>query len=155
MRFLWCLALCLALFSCAAQKASVPTQDCARDSSGARGSRDGKAGRLPDLSFLQYCATAEARGQALQAYREAFEAARPKRAKDHHEESLALPIGSLPPVGREPATPHNWVCEVEANSKVFTGSGPSKEEALGLARSTCVSHFQASNCADSECKQNL
>jgi len=151
MRFFWSLAACLALYSCAAQKATLPQQDCTRELGMARGMKDGKAGKKPDFSFLQEC-FGEARNISLKAYKESFEGTKAKRNRDEE----TSPVDSvLSPATREPAN-HNWVCEVEAYSKVFTGSGLSKEEALGSARSTCVSHFQASNCSDSDCRrQNL
>jgi hypothetical protein len=155
MRFVWSLAVCLALYSCAAQKASSPQQDCTREMGAARGAKDGKSGKVPDLSFLQACVE-ESRALSLSSYRDAFETAKAKRLKEEIEkESAAAPTAvTFTPAGRQPAA-QNWVCEVEANSKIFTGTGISKDEALGSAKSTCVSHFQPSNCTSVECKQNL
>ncbi len=153
MRLVWSFAVCVALYSCAAQKASSPQQDCTREMGAARGTKDGKAGKGPDLSFLQACVE-ESRAVSLSSYRDAFEAAKSKRVKEEKEEEAAPVAATLTPAGRQPAA-QNWVCEVEANSKIFTGTGISKDEALGSAKSTCVSHFQPSNCTFAECKQNL
>jgi hypothetical protein len=43
---------------------------------------------------------------------------------------------------------------VEARSKVFTGTGGTRAEALGSARETCGSHFQASLCNKADCRQS-
>lgn len=150
MRFVRCLAVCAALFSCSAQNVVV-LQECSREAGVARGARDGKAGRNADLSFLQNCSP-ENQSVASVAYREAFDAAKARRNKVESNELGSAAMAA--PVGREPAG-QRWVCEVEANSKVFTGTGISRDEALGSAKSTCVSHFQASNCTQSECKQSL
>lgn len=61
---------------------------------------------------------------------------------------------ALPRLDRDPAAA-GWVCEVEARSKVFTGAGGTREEALGSARASCGSHFQASYCTKADCKQSL
>ncbi len=157
MRHFWwrgfALLLGFALYSCAGQK-PILGSDCNREMGQARGVRDAKQGRDPDLSFLQSCQD-EARSVAFTAYRESFESTKAKMEK---EAKAVLPAPGLKPPsvlpGRDPAG-DAWVCEVEANSKVFTGTGLSQEEALGLARSTCVSHFQASHCTEASCKKNL
>lgn len=153
MRVLWCLAVCVALYSCAAQKGASPQQDCTRESGNQRGLKDGKNGRSPDLSFLQGCVE-ESRNVSLAAYRDAYETAKNKRLKEEHEELSAPMDAAMLPAGRQPAT-QSWVCEVEAGSKIFTGTGISKDEALGSAKSTCVSHYQPANCTAAECRQNL
>jgi|GEM_PF-4468623 len=153
MRLLWSLAVCAALYSCAAQKGPSPQQDCTREAGALRGAKDGKNGRNPDLSFLQSCVE-ESRHVSLSAYRDAYESAKNKRIKEEREELVAPMAGPLLPVGRQPAM-QSWVCEVEAGSKIFTGTGISKDEALGSAKSTCVSHYQPSNCTTAECRQNL
>ncbi len=78
-----------------------------------------------------------------------------------------LPVASVAPdvwspeKKREPKTmlrelaAQAWVCEVEANSKIFTGVGASQQAAVHSAQSTCGSHFQASYCHHAECRQNL
>ncbi len=147
------LVLGLALYSCAGQR-PISSAECTRESGQARGLKDGKGARNPDLSFLQGCSD-ESRSAALSAYRDSYEAAKAKRVKEELEEAEAAalkPPAILP--GREPAAA-GWVCEVEASSKVFTGTGLSREEALSLARNTCVSHFQASICTESSCRKNL
>lgn len=151
MRLLRCLALCAALYSCAAQNVDL-IPECSREAGLSRGARDAKAGRASDTGFLENCLP-ENRAAGIAAYREAFEAAaKTKRVKEDAESAITT-AASLPP-SRKPAA-QSWVCEVEANSKIFTGSGASKAEALGAAKSTCVSHFQPSYCNESECKQNL
>lgn len=157
MRIVWSRAIAcvlgLALYSCAAQK-PLSSSECTREYGQARGVKDGKSSRQPDLSFLQGC-NDESRATALAAYRDSFEISKAKRDKEEEEspEAKALKPPSILPA-RDPAG-ETWVCEVEASSKVFTGTGLSREEALGLARSTCVSHFQASYCTESSCKKDL
>lgn len=149
------IAICAAALNSCAKKPMLQ-DDCNRETGQARGLKDGRAARGPDLSFLQGC-TDEARASSLAAYRESYEAARAKKVKGDEGEEVESAQPLKPPAilpGREPAA-ESWVCEVEANSKVFTGTGLSREEALGLARGTCSSHFQASYCTESSCKKNL
>lgn len=74
------------------------------------------------------------------------------QAKDQEQKEENLDEG-FPE--REPAT-ISWACELEANAKVFTGVGLSRDEALHSARSTCGSHFQASYCTGKvDCKPLL
>jgi hypothetical protein len=143
---------------------TIPLVDCARDAALARGVKDGAGGRKASLSFLQTC-TAETRVSAKAAYREGYASARPKKKEaaiepieeiedDGADVATDTPAPPVTPV-REPSAAVSWVCEIEANSRVFTGAGLSRDEALGAARATCGSHFQASYCTKADCKQNL
>ncbi|HEY8279459.1 MAG TPA: hypothetical protein VIH99_07550 [Bdellovibrionota bacterium] len=99
---------------------------------------------------MKYC-TPSTRAPAIAAYHEGFESGRSRREKEKAE------VGEGPHTDareRKPAT-LPWVCEVEASSKVFTGVGNTRDQALGSAMENCGSHFQASYCAEAECKQNL
>jgi hypothetical protein len=143
------------------------TLECSRETARERGLKDGASGRRADSSFLKTC-NADSRAPALGAYREGFETTRPKHKasrEESDEEDDAVETLSVKPVAVPSALPAprpvrepsalSWVCEVEANSKVFTGVGGTREEALGSARSTCGSHFQASYCTKADCKQSL
>ncbi len=152
MRFFWCLAVCVALYSCS-HKPAAPSTDCSRELGQSRGIRDGKSGKSPEIAFFQTCSD-DSRAAAVGAYRDAYETARIKRSKEDAEAFLVPAAATLTAAGREPAA-QSWVCEVEAGSKIFTGTGISKDEALGSAKATCVSHNHPSSCDSAECKQNL
>jgi hypothetical protein len=121
-------ALVLLMVGCATVNKS---NTCDEKASFARGAKDAEAG----AAFLPLC-----KGDGERAYREGYESRRKRRP------STAS--------GRLPIFPA-WVCEVEAESKVFTGVGASVEEARRSARDTCSTHFQASNCQQAECSHSL
>jgi hypothetical protein len=157
MRFLWVGAACAVLYSCALQH-QVVVRDCARDQSYARGAREASQGRALDLGFSHSCSPAS-RVDAIAAYRDGYDSVKPHPAEETASAELAT--GENAPASveasavlRGPAATA-WVCEVEANSKIFTGVGATRDEALGSAKSTCGSHFQASYCNKSDCKQSL
>ena len=150
-------ALCAVLFSCA--KKPLLQADCSAEQGRSRALKDVRSARGPDLSFLQGCSD-ESRNAALSAYRDSFEAAKARKGKGEPEadaeadtELEALKAPSVLPA-REPAT-EAWVCEIEANSKIFTGTGISRDEALMLAKKTCGSHFTSSYCTESNCKKSM
>lgn len=146
-------ALCATLYSCA--KKPQLQAECSAEQGRSRALKDVRSSRGPDLSFLQGC-TDEARSAALSAYRESFETAKARKGKGEAEvedEATALKAPSILPA-REPAA-EAWVCEIEANAKIFTGTGISRDEALMLAQKTCGSHFTASYCTESNCKKSL
>lgn len=140
----------------------IAVEKCNRENSFTLGMRDGTSGRTPSYVFLNDCPPAS-RSSALSAYQEGFNAGRSRvkalkisPEQERFEENGAnLRVGPLPaePV-RQPSN-LSWVCEVEANSKIFTGVGLSREEALGSARATCGSHFEASYCEKADCKESL
>jgi hypothetical protein len=171
----WKIIACALLVSgCAATHPSALV-DCPRDPALARGVRDGASGHRASTGFLHFC-TPESRAAALSAYREGFAQSHPKvkkaslapadaNAKEDAEDSddetagvaadpATAPALPLTPPVREPSA-ISWVCEVEANSRVFTGVGQSQDEAVRSARETCGSHFQASYCTKADCKQNM
>jgi hypothetical protein len=161
MRLIWVGALCAVLFSCALQN-QAELHECPRDSYFSRGAKDASLGRPLDLSFSPSC-TSGSRVDAIAAYRDGFASQHPVLVMaDQSEAAPAVPVGPAPamdeaespPALRAPASP-SWVCEVESNSKIFTGVGATREEALGSARATCGSHFQAAYCSKADCKQNL
>jgi hypothetical protein len=121
--------LALLLASCATVNKS---NTCGEKASFARGVKDAETG----AAFMPLC-----KGSGERAYREGFESHRTKRRPG--SVSRRLPIF--------PA----WVCEVEASLKVFTGVGASVEEATRSAQETCSTHFQASNCQQTECSRSL
>lgn len=146
-------SLCAVLYSCA--KKPQLQAECSAEQGRARALKDVRSSRGPDLSFLQGC-TDEARSAALSAYRESFEAAKARKGKGEAEpvtEAEALKAPSVLPT-RDLAA-EAWVCEIEANSKIFTGTGVSRDEALTLAKKTCGSHFASSYCTETSCKKTL
>lgn len=165
MKISWKIALCTLLVTGCAGTRQAAQVDCPRDFAMARGVKDATTGHKLSLSFLNSC-TAESRADASAAYREGYASAHPKHklVKDEpqvdtsdDEDTSPLDLSGpvvLPPPVREPSAV-SWVCEVEANSRVFTGVGVTRDEALDSARATCGSHFQASYCTKSDCKQNM
>jgi hypothetical protein len=134
--------------------------DCTREVALSRGMKDGAAGRKTYLQFTRSC-TPATRDLAVAAYREGFELSRPKRKagvtaqkEEVEDEEQAESELLLPSPVRAPSA-ISWVCEVEASSKVFTGVGVTQTQALGSARAHCGSHFQASYCTKSDCRQTL
>ena len=142
--------------------------ECTREAALSRGLKDGAAGHKTHLEFARAC-TSATRELAVAAYHEGFESSRPKRkpglsaAKDNtgaddlasdSDSEDAPALLQLPSPVRAPSA-ISWVCEVEASSKVFTGVGGTQGEALGSARANCGSHFQASYCTKSDCRQNM
>lgn len=163
-------ALSGVLFGCAGVR-HVTQAECPTEMAHARGLKDGGAGKKANISFLRSC-TAETRALAVAAYREgyAFTRAKHKVGKEDSalevadvadeeedsagtEEEASAPLTMPTPV-REPSAV-SWVCEVEAESKIFTGIGSTRDEAFASARSTCGSHFQASYCTKADCRQNM
>lgn len=142
-------ALSLVITGCAGQRAPS-LGECSPMLASVRGRDDGAAGRNREASFLHACRP-ESRPGARAAYRDAWETARAEREVES-EDGDASPILATP--ARSPAAA-SWVCEVEANAKIFTGVGESREEALVSARSTCGSHFRAAYCGQADCKQNI
>jgi hypothetical protein len=136
--------------------------DCTREAALSRGAKDGAAGRKIHLQFTRAC-TSATRELAAAAYREGFESSRPKRKpgltalKEIAEDEELADSESLLPLPSPMRAPSaiSWVCEVEASSKVFTGVGITQTQALGSARANCGSHFQASYCTKSDCRQNM
>lgn len=117
-----------------------------------RGTRDGAAARQPqDLLFLDDCASGSS-AAATQAYRDSFASARAKRMRELADAEAAAKAAAEAKARGAGAA---WMCEVEASSKIFTGTGRSREEALGSARSTCGSHVEASYCSKAECKKTM
>lgn len=155
MRFAWIGALSVVLLTGCAITRHSATNPCSREGSLARGQKDAAMGRSQETVFLKTCSQ-ELRPSAQAAYREGFEAARAKRALSGKDEEMLTEIDGIPVLdsSRAPASP-SWVCEVEANSKVFTGVGVSREEATGSAKASCGSHMQASYCEKADCKQNM
>ncbi|MGZ3650350.1 MAG: hypothetical protein ACXVB9_21455 [Bdellovibrionota bacterium] len=159
-RVVFCAVL---LSSCAASR-HVVLVECDRGTSLTRGIQDGASGHKARFGFTHSC-TPETRALAVSAYTEGFEASRPRRAHIVKEEEVtpeaeAEEVGTLDPAVPVPSTVRapstvQWECEIEANSKVFTGSGITRDEALGSARATCGSHYQAQYCTKSDCKQTL
>jgi hypothetical protein len=142
-----------ALFSCASKP--VQNMECSIELARKFALRDARNGERLDLSFLQGC-SAETRSAALEAYKESYEASKRKRAKEKSAQSVgdeSLSAPSIVPI-REPEQ-ESWVCEIEANAKIFTGTGLSRDEALSLAKKTCGSYFAASSCTESNCKKSL
>jgi len=165
MRFPRRIMLCAVLLSSCAGTRQAILVDCDRDTSLTRGIKDGASGHKARFGFTRSC-TPETRAIAVASYTEGFEASRPRRAHAAKEleevapESEAEEVGTLDPTVPVPSTVRApstvaWECEIEANSKVFTGSGITRDEALGSARATCGSHFQAQYCTKSDCKQTL
>ena len=175
MKISWKIALWMPLLaSCAAMRPST-LQNCSREAALAHGVKEGASSHKADLSFLPSCSP-ESRGAALAAYREGFKSGRSSRIREKREPSAqetaeegeeqssgeaeapldaATMAGLLLPGSLKEVAAVSWVCEVEAESKVFTGVGVTRDEALGSARATCGSHIQASNCTKADCKQNL
>lgn len=149
----WAIALCtLVVSGCARMRANSTT--CTRDAAYMQGTRDASAGSSKEDEFQISC-TVSTKDIARKAYREGFNATRAKhRAKnktsefDAEEALLDLPE-TRTPAGEE------WICEVEASSKIFTGMGGNRDEALKSARSSCGSHLQASSCEKADCKKSL
>ncbi len=151
MKFAWMFALSAFLFSGCAITRYSDAQPCSRENSLARGQKDAASGKNQEAAFLKSCG-AETRAAAQVAYREGFENYRSKKAAGKSE--LAEEEAAELPVARAPAN-LSWICEVEANSKVFTGVGASQEEARGSAKASCGSHVQASYCEKADCKQAM
>ncbi len=156
MKIAWICACSLIFFSACAGLRQSTAIDCSREASQSRGVKDGASGHGPQLSFLHSCSI-ESRSSAQFAYREGFEEGRAQREPEFEkiESEIAFPLTNLDPSPvRKPAA-DSWVCEVEAQSKVFTGIGGTRDEALVSARSNCGSHFQASSCNKADCKQSF
>lgn len=146
------IALGLSLSACAtAPRPATPVISafCSKDASRERGFSDARDGTARDTAFLRLCASGE-RDAYLRAYRDGYEAGRRKAHEVARPElNNSVPLPSL---GRNLASPE-WVCEVEASAKIFTGVGPTRSDADRSARETCGAHFQASYCSQSDCRQ--
>lgn len=164
----WIAAASLLLaFGCASTRQKAAPV-CNEYGAYARGQRDGLASRNLEMSYLNSCPLM-IREVLRASYRSGFEVSRAavKRNRDlekqlpaeeeMEEEASVQPtaeeLARLAPA-RDPASP-SWICEVEASSKIFTGMGITREEALSSARSSCGSHLQASSCQNADCKQSL
>ena len=173
-------AVALLLSGCAASQLEISPR-CYSEEAFSAGARDGAEGKKASFAFARQCPL-DLRKEAIGAYRRGFEANRPRKKtvklqKDEKEEKEDLEISdaeveleenspaqagepvSMPPTAvplpvRDP-NGLSWVCEVEASSKIFTGVGVTKDEALGSAKANCGAHFQASYCTKADCKQNL
>jgi hypothetical protein len=138
------LPLCAIIFSvffasCATAPVRVSqSENCDAKKSYAKGKKDADMGMLPSTFLFRSC-DSEQRKLALKAYKRGYEA---------RSETPALEE----PENREE---NAWVCEIEANAKVFTGVGISQEEAIQSARKTCGSHMQSSSCGSTECRKTL
>ncbi len=145
------IALGLSLSACAgAPRPAAPlvSSFCSKDASRERGFSDAADGTTRDTAFLRLCAAPE-RDAFLRAYREGYDAGR----RNAHE--VARPELKDPPalnLSRNLASP-DWVCEVEASAKIFTGVGSTRADADRSARETCGAHFQASYCTQTDCRQ--
>lgn len=159
MKFAWVGAFCVILLSSCALTRQSSLPRCSRDASFSRGAKDGVSGHNFEQAFLRSCSP-ESRGAARLAYREGFGASHVREEGKIKLEKIEVTGEILPEIfSISSPLPESasiaWVCEVEANSKIFTGVGGTRDEALGSARSTCGSHFRASYCQKSDCRQNL
>ena len=144
---LWAIAALLAFSSCASLQKQIAA-DCLPESGFSRGAKDSEEGLPLNFGFAQTCPSGS-RAEVMAAYRDGYNT-QPESAK-----ALEAVPGEATPSVLNPVKPSSWVCEVEANSKVFTGIGSTREEALGSARTNCGSHVQANYCTKADCKQNL
>ncbi len=117
---------------------------CEEKKSYARGKRDAENGLMPAVAIYKSC-NSEEKAAATQAYKRGFESVAAETSLSSSEKEIK---NSTP-------TPNAWVCEIEANSKVFTGVGNSQEEAIRSAQNTCGAHLQSSSCGESECRSSL
>jgi hypothetical protein len=127
------------LVSCASAPVRVSSSDgCDSKKSYTKGKKDAEQGLLPSIAAYRACGS-EQRNLAIRAYKRGYEALSENGAL---EETETQEITA-------------WVCEIEANAKVFTGVGISQEEAIQSAKKTCDSHMQSSSCGTTECRKNL
>lgn len=134
-------ALTLVFSGCASVR---PEPDyCQAKESYDRGARDAAQGLPANPDFIRFCKDTQL--GTLESYHNGYESQR-----------RIAPVAPPAPLARPVlARKNTWVCEVEASRKVFTGVGASQDEALRSAKDTCGSHFQASYCTQTECKQSL
>ncbi len=138
-----CVIAVAVISSCAAQPTSISVTPsiCDETKSLQKGKREAEAGQLPSLAAFKSCPAKE-REAYHRAYRKGYESVKGNK-EDTAAEKISLDAAS------------SWVCEIEANSKVFTGVGFSQEEAMQSAKKTCGAHMQSSSCGSTECRTSL
>lgn len=138
-----CVIAVIVISGCAVQPTSVSSIPaiCDEAKSLQRGKREAEAGQLPSLAAFKSCPAKE-REAYHRAYKKGYESVK------GNSEALSVEKISL-------NAPSSWVCEIEANSKVFTGVGYSQEEAMQSAKKTCGAHMQSSSCGATECRSSL
>lgn len=142
-------ALVLILSGCATATKQTPvveTERCDRAAAYERGKMDASGERAMDGNFIRSCGK-EGRAGILQAYKEGYESIQKSQESDVAKKVISDELQT------RQAAPTTWVCEIEANSKVFTGMGATRVEASNSAKTVCGNYFDASLCQASECKR--
>lgn len=145
------MGLCALLLTSCAITRPKDNPECAESASFEKGASDAATGKAKEFYFPRVCPE-DIHADLLQAYRDGYEA---ERTKHPVLEARTLASTRVADGYAMPIAKSTWVCEVEASEKVFTGMGASKAEAAEAAHTTCSSHFQASYCGKTECKQSL